>query len=273
MSKKRKVSNDEIRRRSAKNARRTKRKKKNRILTVFILIAFAVAVFVVLSKTVLFRIHDIVVEGNERYLAEEITSLIDIHEEDSLVGMQTQPSEERVEMMLPYIDEVTISPRYPNTLLVSVKEAGPSFKAATDSGTILLNAKSKVLEWTDAPNAYDVPLLIGFDTSQVEIGHLLSDNESNAAKLKTVADILNYANEFGYVDEFGILGIKKIDIIDEYNIILDYESRIRIFLGNASELENKLVMTMGVIQKLSPSSMGSIDIRTTNTAFYNPAGY
>lgn len=247
------------------NKRKLRRQKPRRTIFVVILIVIFVGAIVLLSNTVLFRINNIEVRGNERYQAEEITSLIGIHMGENLFRINPEPEEKRVLSVLPYIDEITISRKFPNTLLVTVKEENAAYKVDTGNYTgILLSADGRVLEKVNDFRLYDVTEVVGLNTSGYEVGNTL-DDEKNEDKVHMVCDIITY------LGENGIGNIKYIDINDKYDIRLNYNLKIRIYLGEPSELEDKIIMLAGVLERIHETESGTIDIRSTSTAFFNPS--
>jgi len=247
------------------NRKRIRRQKPKRTFFVILIIVIFVAAIVVLSNTLMFRINEIKVEGNSRYQPEEITSLIGIHEGENLFRIDTEPGEERVLNVLPYIDEITISPKFPNTLLVSVTEENVAYKVDTDNYTgILMSADGKVLEKVNDCRLYDMLEVVGLDTTGYSAGKLLSE-EANEDKLEIVNDIITY------LTENNVQGIKYLDITDKYDIKLNYDMRVRVYLGEPVDLENKIILLAGILERIHQTESGTLDIRDTSTGFFNPS--
>ncbi len=245
-----------------------KRKHKKQIARrrrfVVILCVIFVAVIFVLSNTVLFLLDEVEVVGNELYAAEDITQCMEVAAGDNLFRIDTDGEAERIAANLPYIDEVRVSRKFPNKLVVSVVEEKIAYKIGINGASgILLNHEGKVLQATDYLPSYDVTEVVGANVESYEVGKPL-DEEADDGKIGVVNDIIQY------LEENGILDIRYIDIKDKFDIRLNYNFQIRIYLGEPSELEDKIIMLGGVLERIHGTDFGTIDIRSTTTAFFNP---
>ncbi|MBQ3379440.1 MAG: FtsQ-type POTRA domain-containing protein [Clostridia bacterium] len=231
---------------------------------VIILAVIFVAIIFVLSNTVLFLLDDIEVVGNEIYAADDITALMEVAPGDNLFRIDTDAEAARVAASLPYIDEIKVSRRFPNKLRVTVLEEKIAYKIGIEGASgILLNNEGKVLERVDYLPAYDVTEVVGANVERYELGQPL-DEEADEGKIGIVNNIVTY------IAENEIPNIKFIDIKDKFDIRLNYNMKIRIYLGEPSELEDKIIMLGGVLERIHDTDSGTIDIRSTTTAFFNP---
>ncbi|MBR2742672.1 MAG: FtsQ-type POTRA domain-containing protein [Clostridia bacterium] len=245
-----------------KRKHRKQRAKRRRF--VIILAAVFVAVIIVLSNTVLFLLDGIDVVGNEIYADEDITALMEVSPGDNLFRIDTDTEAQRVAANLPYIADIKVLRRFPNKLLVKVEEEKIAYKISTNGATgIVLNRDGKVLERTDYLPAYDYTEVVGVTVTEFEVGKPL-DPATDDGKIGIVDDIMRY------IDENGILDIRFVDIKDKFDIRLNYNFQIRIYLGEPSELEDKIIMLGGVLERLNGRESGTLDIRSTTTAYFNP---
>lgn len=264
MAKRRRMKNNE-------NFAEEYRKKRGKMspkrkMYLVILIILAVAALVVLSNTVFFKINNIEVVGSSYYQADAVTSYIDIHAGDNLLRINPTPSEKRIEEALPYVHNVDISRKLPSTLLVTITDEVPVYKIDTGYGSgLIMSADSKVLEKIENFELYGEVAVYGLDVSGYEVGKRL-DEEANEGKLAMVKEIMRG------ILENDISGMSYIDIFDKYDITMGFAGRIKIFIGEPSDIENKMCMLASVLTNLSQHSTGSIDIRNSTTVYYNPAG-
>ena len=73
------------------------------------------------------------------------------------------------------------------------------------------------------------------------------------------------------------LSLKEIDITDINNIIVNYDNRINIELGNDSDIDYKITTAKEIIlKKLSKTDVGRLDvknIKSENRSYFDPNWY
>ena len=88
-----------------------------KLLTLVVVCAAAV-----LALTLFFKVESVEVTGNSRYSAQEIQDACGVSLGDNLYLLSKPDMVQRLHQQLPYIDEVRITRRLPNTLCVQVTE-------------------------------------------------------------------------------------------------------------------------------------------------------
>lgn len=252
-------SNDELRR---EHAEKTRKKRKHRIIGWFILTALIfVAMFIVASLTVLFHIEEINVEGDTRYSREEIIECSGIEAGDNLWRTLTSDVYERLSYSLPYIGKVKIKRNIPSSITIVTEEAVPEYALRNGKRFIIVDANDKVLE-LKAKKSGKVPIVEGVDASLSEEGRkLVSDAYESYS---TAKEIIEKAKE-------NSIELSKIKVQDTNDISAVCEKKIRLDIGSASQLDEKLKMANEVISKLrSEGSLGEgiINLKSATKAFY-----
>ena len=87
-----------------------------------LLMFFVVVVAAIFVMSVLLRVSDIRVEGNEHYTDEEIINAIDIEEGDNLFFFDRFAAISRVFAKLPYVEQVSVERSLPNKVVITVVE-------------------------------------------------------------------------------------------------------------------------------------------------------
>lgn len=108
----------------------------------FVLVVIA-AIFVM---SVLFRVHDIRVEGNEHYTDEEIIKAMDIEDGDNLFFYDRIAAVSRALAKLPYVEEVSITRSLPDKITVTVTESKAMAYLVVGDEDWTLDHNCKVLE-------------------------------------------------------------------------------------------------------------------------------
>ncbi len=100
-----------------------------------------------------FKISDIRVEGNVVYSEEEILNAASLQEGKSLFFTERGAAEKRIYSKLPYIDEVDVHIKAPDTIIISVKESTAAASLPYDGRYVTLSRSCKVLAYQNSPES------------------------------------------------------------------------------------------------------------------------
>ena len=79
---------------------------------------------IIVALTLFFRVDTIVVSGQERYTSQEIQDATGIAQGDNLFLLNKYDVAQNIVKALPYVEEIRISRKLPDTLLIEVRECG-----------------------------------------------------------------------------------------------------------------------------------------------------
>ena len=105
-------------------SRRRRRGSLGPLLRVLSLLLAAVAI--VAALTLFFKVDQVLVTGNSRYTQEEIVAASGVEKGDNLILLDKYRISQSVYTSLPYISEVRINRKLPDTLVVDVTETAAS---------------------------------------------------------------------------------------------------------------------------------------------------
>jgi cell division septal protein FtsQ len=231
-----------------RNSRKRPAKKRsgNRILYYLAATIFLMAVCTVLSVTVLFNVTDITVSGDSRYSEDEIIQASGVEYGANLIRMNASEIEVRILNALVYLDEVKVIKHLPSGLELFVSGAVPALSVQHDDLYYLVSSNGRVLEETTAnmntvSNVHTI-LVTGLtlDGDQ-SVGEPLALEDET--KLKALFEV------FHALEQDSFTGIRSINISDKLNIILNYEDRIELQLGDTTNLREKLYVAKTLIEK------------------------
>ena len=237
--------------RQQRHAEQNKKRKQNkllrRIVAIISLTLGILAVLVVLSLTVLFKIETVTVEGNQRYAEEEITAVLPITYQDNLFLADTEKAAAKLEQNLPYIYDATISRKLPSTLLVNVTETPTVYAILTEDETyILTDGRFKVLELGVSELPEGAITVTNATVTTAVVGQQIVFGDD-----KTAENLQLLANAVTDLQLTEITGISSIDINNNYMV---YEDRITFKLGTVENLENKIYTALTAAEKLNESN-------------------
>ena len=243
--------NDEFTRKRKLRQRKIRRRR-IKIFLVFLLVA-AIAVFAVLSVTVLFPIEQITVSGSNKYSAEQILEAASIEKGDNLFRAKADITV--LNKKLPYLEKIEINRKLPGTLNIKVKDAEEYACFTADDKYYAVSKSWHIL------NCYDEPpegcLMILADGAEFKVGEDVQykDNKSGGLieKIKSLAD------------EYKVT-LNRIDITDELDLKIKADGRFAVEFGTSNSLENKFAHLAGMIKNIDQSKTGTIKLSMWSTS-------
>ncbi len=254
----RKAQQENLTRNERRAIETKKRKKKNlvhKIITWFIICVLLAGVGIVLSLTVFFKIGDISVEGNERYLTEEILSQCSIDIGENLFMSDTNNAKRLLEKNLPYIYNAEVKRKLPDKIIITVEETQPIYYILnSDEETYtLLDDNFKVLE-SASENTGKMEITLAEIASAVPGEKIEFADENVSSSLDILAGTIR---DNGFTE---FTGISSEGLNNNYVI---YDSRITFKLGTTQDLEKKMYQGLTTCKELdetSPNVEGELTI-------------
>jgi cell division septal protein FtsQ len=240
------------------------RHKKNYILYYLLLLFLLLTVGTVLSLTVLFRIEHIQVEGAGALPVQEIIAASGIKKEDNLFRINTRRAETSILNQFITIDGVTLSRKLPSTVVITV-EPSQLMAVSVYSGQYFSVSKgSRVISVSnERPEEPGIPLVIGCDYSDAELGDYLKDFDMEKNKLEILETVLEGIAEVELED------IGYIDLTDVAFIKLYYQDRLELKMGGLTDFAYELGRVRQLIEANVPGdAVGVIDATLHNGAYY-----
>lgn len=255
-----------------------KRKRKFRLAIVVIgfLLLISIIVSPVLMFT-LFRVKSFDVEGAGVYTNDEVVAASGIAIGKSLIFADLDEAEKNIEKLLPYTDEVKITKKLPDKIVIRCESTEKAFAIGMSNGLYALtNSNLKVLEITgERPS--DVALIVGTAPVKAEVGGIAAFDvlQEGEKKDEFVDETLNLLLEItGAITKNETKDINLISVAEKNDIYLIYQGRIVMKLGNSSELSSKLSLGNKVINSentIDPFQFGTIDLSVVTEAVFNPS--
>lgn len=251
-------SKDELRREYAANAKKRRRRKVIKALLFTLLMA--VAAFVVLSLTVLFKIETVSVEGDTRYSSKEIIEMSQVEIGDNLWLTTSNKVTEKVSVALPYVKGVKVKRTIPSGVILEVTETTPKYSVKNKKKYVLIDENGKVLE-TKGKKGKTV-LLTGIEFEKFEPGvKAKAITEENYA---LAMEIVSYGESSG-------LSFTKIDVENINLMTAIYKGKIRLEFGSGADLATKMKMAEKIINTLEEeknNQEGVINLKSVTKAFF-----
>jgi len=141
------------------------------------------------------------------------------------------------------IEDVKIRRVLPNKVHIEVTEREPKFSIPVLGEFAYMSTQGYILEITQ--NGLNLPIIYGLQTAEenIAVGNRIADEDLTS--LETILKIMNAMNDSELSEK-----VTSIDISDknDYSIYMQ-EERKTIHLGDASNLSNKMLYVMAILEE------------------------
>ena len=284
---------DPVQREKRKKRRLTraalKRRRMLRRLMAFVTLLAVIAAGVYLTMTMLFKIGTIqvqtadgtVVQEVGGYSSSQILQALGVQTEENIFSFDPAAKEAELEKQFPLLESIRVVRDYPNTVVVQVTEAVPTYAMQTKSGWLTLSDQFKILACESA-QPEELKTLYGGEPVSVTPGDQLafaaqadpaaSDASGSAAASAAASaavqtdDRLDALNELqAKLEEYGMLDdVTRMEFADTDQMAFLYQDRVSVLLGTRNDLDYKLdraryVLTNADGKGCAPTDTGRLD--------------
>lgn len=232
-----KVHNKEI----TKDEKIKRKNTKKVIISIIILLFIALGGTIYYLTTPVFNIANVKVSGNEKNSTETYISLSKINIGTTNIFSITNNGINKNIKENPYVEEVTMKRKLPNTIELYITERAVSYQIKYVDSYIYLDNQGHILEIAEEKK--DVPVIEGFSTikESINVGQRLV--EEDLIKLNVVAKFINHC-KYNTIEN----KITDIDVTDETNYIVYFkEDKKTVYLGDASNLNERLSLLKTIL--------------------------
>lgn len=250
-----------------KKRKKSKKRRRNRrgpglLIRLFCLVLICGAILA--AVTVFFKVKDVKLVGETRYGSQVLIDAAGVKPGVNLFFINKIAMEKRIRKDHPYLDEVVIRRRLPDTLEISVTESVPAVAIQENSGWWLMDRNGKLLEEVSYSQAQGSCMVSGCQVKEAKAGEsaVFSDKE----KSKALVTILNTAENSGILKEITAIDMEKV-----FEIRFQYAGRFTVELGTVENIEKKIQFLLRVVPTLGSTDTGTIDLTDSQTARFRPA--
>ncbi len=261
-------------------ARRHKRlKRKRRIRLAMVITAFFLLLSILISPIIIFavlRVKTFTVEGGSTYTNEEIIAASGIKYGKSLVFADLDEAAESIEKTLPYADNVKLTKKLPNGIVIRFEETSDAFAVEMTGGMYAItNSNLKVLKLSGrVPEG--VALISGAVPVKADPGSIVAFAQSEDDEEQTDKTLELLKKITGAIETANIKDVNLIDVSSRSNIYLIYQQRIVMRFGDSTNIEGKLSLgqyTVDEENKIDPTQYGIVNLTIDKQAYFNPADF
>ncbi len=235
--------------RREQNSKRTRRRKKNMSLYVFLIFILVAGIGVLLSVTLLFNIKKINIKGDVDYLDDTVKQASGLKIGDNLVRLDAKNAEQKILSSLVYIEDADINKKYPDTLEINLKKCVPAANLEYDGGFLLVSKKGKILEIAKEADA-NIFTVKGFEPKDTEQGGYVQSTDEKKTKI--------YNEIVDAIIKYNIDNVVSIDMTDKYAIVINYDNRVNFELGNSNDIAYKIKLADTVLKDMDGDKKGTM---------------
>ncbi len=227
-----------------------------------LIIMGGIAVALVLSMIIFFRVRTIEVQGNQYYSAEEIIEAAGIASGDNLLTLSRAEIAGRVIEKTEYVKNVRVTRKLPDTVVITVTEDETTFAIRDQGGKYyLITAAGKATKQVEEYDAKKHILIQNLVIQPPVIGeaiHVAEDpdsTESPAELLDALTKLLNEIKASGLEKD-----VTAVSVPSAFQLTLWYENRFEVWLGSTDDLALKLEYLKAVVEKQTDYASSIIDL-------------
>ena len=222
--------------------RRKRNKKIKRILKFILLLAIVIGGTVFAMTSPIFNIQEVQVINNTQVSSETIVSLSGLKTGENIFRFNKSDVIKNIKENA-YIQNVKIHRKIPNVIQIDIEERTPKYSVDYMGKYAYINSQGYILEISE--DSKGLPIIQGISTEENQVipGNRL--NNDDLGKLEMVIKIMDSAKENNLDSK-----VTSIDITNEneYSIYLEEEQK-RVHLGDGSNLSNKMLYVLAIIEQ------------------------
>lgn len=239
------------------NMRRGRRRQRGRMMYAVVVLLLTFAAIATLSMTVLFNIQKIEVTGDAKmYSAEEIAAATGISAGDNMVRLNLDAAEERALARLLYVEEITITRQFPDTLLINVQKCTPTYNVVYEEGTLIVSEFGKILQ-NSMDREEGLVTIQGYAPYEPSAGSWMTSEDAQDTRI--MAEFMNIISNMELE-----VPIVSVDMSEAHSVIVNFDNRIEFDMGKADDIEYKITFAQHIISRQPADKEGYLTMIGTN---------
>ena len=226
------------------------------------------SILIIVALTLFFRVDTIVVSGQERYTSQEIQDATGIAQGDNLFLLNKYDVAQNIVKALPYVEEIRISRKLPDTLLIEVRECGTPLALVQDGSAWLISPGGKIVEQKSAAEVGDSGIIDGCKLLAPSVGTPLALATEYADQQTSLLELLAALEDAGMLKQ-----VDAIHLDDAGKVIMDYAGRFTVEMPYNADYAMKLKALRLSLEsgKIQDNMTGTFDLMQENgDAYFRP---
>lgn len=216
--------------------RRIKRKKK-RLSRLLLFIIIIILSYLVVFKTELFIIKDIIVEGNEKLSYEEVVKASTCSIGENIFRIDIDKVEDSLNQ-IPYVKSSKISRKFPNKIAIEIEERKEVAAVQYLNLVYYIDVEGYILSIEENAGEITLPKIKGLDMVSFEEG----SNIYQQTSMDNMEEFILYSENLNILER-----IEEIDVSNKDSIGIQLKDGILVAFGPLNNVKYKLSFLYGIL--------------------------
>ena len=227
--------------------RSNKRRRRNRGRFGLLYKLFSLLIILVVTAAgcaVFFRVETVTVAGEQRYTSEDVIKASGIEQGDNLFLLNRPGIARRIQVSLPYVEQVSIQRVLPDGVLISVTECLPAavVQGEDRQSWWIINTGGKILEQTASGDVQGAARISGITAFAPAAGTRLAAGDENAGRLERLLELMGALERQEMMDK-----VRSISLEDDSEILVNYDNWIVLEIDTSSDFQEEAAMLKIII--------------------------
>ena len=212
-----------------------------------------------------FRLQHLVFVNLRGYDAEDVFRASNIRKNQFIFTINDSDIERRLRTRFPYIEDVEFELSLPDTAELIFTEDSARFYTKIYDEYFVISESMRVLARYSSEDELDDGLrrITLPSVSYAVVGHSLRFFDmSYLSFLTSFLDVIEQSEVYR--------GVASMDLSNRFDIILNYEDRLQVELGDDVNLETRLLFVQSTIEALEQNQRGTLHIIDNKQAIFSP---
>lgn len=223
----------------------------------------AICAAIIMALTLFFRVDTVEISGEERYSEAQILKASGIKTGDNLFLLNKFNVANQLLKELPYIEEVRINRKLPDTLTIQVAECSQVMAVVQDGTAWLISPSGKIVDSCKQSEAPDAAQVDGCELLAPSVGSSLALATEYKTRQDSLIDLMTALDAADVMGEVG-----GIHLDDAAMLTMDYADRFTVQMPYGADYTYQLRTIQAVIGQLETNETGVIDLMTEGQAYF-----
>ena len=220
---------------------------------------------ILVAMTLFFRVDEIVVTGQRRYTEEEIREASGVEAGSNLYMLNKYDIVRAIVAKLPYIEDIRVNRKLPDTLLIEVHESGRPFALVQDGSAWLISAGGKIVEQVPEARAGEYGRISGCQLLAPSVGTSIALATEYATLESSLLALLEALEAAGLSEN-----VDGIRLDDLGSLNMDYIGRFTVRMAYGADYDWELKKLTATLEsdKIQDNMTGTIDLQLDGKQVY-----
>lgn len=238
--------------------RNSKRRRRGSFRFLYKLLSMLIICGAVIAALILFfRVDLVMISGQQRYTEEQIREATGIEPGANMFLLNKYDVAGSIVEKLPYVEEIRIQRKLPDTLVIEVKECDTPMVIVQDGYAWITSPHGKIIEQADPSEAAQYGVISGCTLLAPSVGTPIALATEYATQQESLLDLLKALEKADMLAD-----VDGIRLDDLSAIRMDYLGRFTVKMPYGADYEMKLkILRMAIdSEKVQDNMTGTFDM-------------